>query len=86
MALQQHTMTVVADLPAGPVHRYGHATWSSGLVDPLLVGAVAVLPRSGNVVGSRGVDVRARVDGGVVTVEVSGDVSGPIDVLVTVDG
>jgi hypothetical protein len=85
MALIQHRLTVVADLPAGPVNRYGKATWTSGLVDPMLVSAVAVLPSTGNVVVSRGVDVRARVDGGIVTVEVSGDVSGPIDVLVTIE-
>ncbi len=86
MTLLQHMMTVVADLPAGPVNRYGKATWSSGRVDPMLVGAVAVLPSTGNVIGSRGVDVRARVDAGIVTVEVSGDVSGPIEVLVTIEG
>jgi len=86
MALHQHTLTVVTDLPAGPVDRYGEATWTTGLPEPKLVGAVAVLPRGGNVTGSRGVDVRARVDGDRVTVEVSGDVNGPIAVLVTVDG
>jgi hypothetical protein len=84
MTLIQRTITVVADVSAGPVHRHGTATWTSGLADPMLVAAVAVLPSTGNVVGSRGVDVRARVDAGVVTVEVSGDISGPVDVLVTV--
>jgi alkylated DNA nucleotide flippase Atl1 len=86
MALHQHTLTVVTDLPAGPVDRYGQATWTTGLQEPKLIGAVAVLPRGGNVTGSRGVDVRARVDEDSVTVEVSGDVSGPIDVLITVEG
>jgi hypothetical protein len=86
MTLHQHTLTVVTDLPAGPVDRYGRASWTTGLDEPKLIGAVAVLPRGGNVTGSRGVDVRARVDGAVVTVEVSGDVSGPIDVLVTIEG
>jgi hypothetical protein len=85
MALHQHTLTVIPDLRAGPLDRYGEATWATTLENPRLIGAVPILPRGGNVTGSRGVDVRARIDGDVITVEVSGDVLGPIDVLLTVE-
>jgi hypothetical protein len=85
MALHQQLVHVVANRDAGYGKRYGFATWDSGLVEARLVGAVAELPVSGSRLDALGVSVRARVDAGAVTVEVSGGWAGPVDVLVTLD-
>jgi hypothetical protein len=85
VALHQHLVRVLPAKDAGGGIHYGQTTWLSGRSNPRLVGAVALLPKTGNVVNALGVSVRARIDGDSVTVEVSGPVSGPIDVLVTID-
>jgi hypothetical protein len=85
MALHQHVIHVVPSRDAGYGRRYGSATWDTGLAGARLIGAVVELPVTGSVLDAIGVSVRARIDGGAVTVEVNGTGAGPVDVVVTLD-
>ena len=85
MALRQEIIHVVPSRDAGYGRCYGSATWDSGVVEARLVGAIVQLPVTGNLVAALGLSVRARVDAGAVTVEVSGPGAGPVDVLLTLD-
>lgn len=85
MALHQHVIHVVPNRDAGYDRRYGTAIWDSGLVEARLIGAIVQLPVSGNPFDALGVNVRARVDDGAVTVEINGTGAGPVDVLLTLD-
>lgn len=85
MTLHQHILTVAANRPTGPDERHGSATWASGLANPKLISATVLLPDRSNPVATRGTQVRARVDDDLVTVEVSGHISGHVEVLLTLD-
>jgi len=85
MALHQHRLTVAADRLIDGYERCGTGTFVSGLTDPRLVSAVVLLPDGGNLASSRGAHVRARIDGEIVTVEVSGGINGRVEILVTLD-
>lgn len=85
MALHQHRPSVAADRLIGTDERCGTGSFVSGLTDPKLVSAVVLLPNGGNLASSRGAHVRARIDGDIVTVEVSGPINGRVEILVTID-
>jgi hypothetical protein len=83
VALSQHTLSI--QTKAGRVRSYGRSTWDSTQPAATLVGVYVQSP-SENPTKQEGTSARARIDAGVVTVDVEGPLAaGVVPVVVTIN-